>query len=778
MAEKSTSKLVPWGLHPMPNWILGELKNRAQEYGNNPNASSTTPYSGPRSAWVRVFSNGVSRRESEKVATNGFVMGGTETFEESYGFGQDKKITIGVDAVGNPHEIDATISNGSEFEDDFPHRPPPSIVSITCEFSGGAGNAFGALCRKTTINWKCYSLNQLNYLIPYFLSPRISLVVEWGWNNYSVDSLIDLTDTDLIKSIWNNTAGAALERIKSSNGNYDFHMGMIMDYGYRLAEDGGYECHTTIMNPNFMIEGQAYQENTVQKIKEDGTQEKMKDFIEFSNFDLKSIKSGKKASIGKQIVTDNGIGDTVYERENIFEYKTPKENQIFSDDKNTWLRMDLVADIINAFFKREFKDKDGNLINVGLTKLDITTYPVAICANPAIKSVNPDILIPNKTAPRFAVPKDNYYKGDPAPNTYNALFPGVSKTLKKYDFAEEYDNLQEAIGAENSFPRYEDSGDVKAGTYGYLTDIYISTKLLQEEIKNNVTVKRLLDAILQRISNAMCDIVSLRVVPAPYNNDAYSVQDMNFSTVNTPEQATGLLNIDLNSTRGAFIRNGKFEIKISQDMMNQMIGVSLNTRSNKDITKTTYDPKYMRYDPTSLGDRIFGYAESRDNGPSISSKESGKKEFARMFSEENEKTFYIYKKSKVEPVRGEVAAKAGRKITQETRVRQYILAEKDSQFIKNVLIAVNNPDTMYNNNPPMLGTQFTADFLGIGGITYLSQFTLSHVPSTYNYKNAVWQVDGVTQKVENKLWTTTVKATARPLTILTKTETNKIKPLQ
>jgi hypothetical protein len=69
-------------------------------------------------------------------------------------------------------------------------------VSIETEFTGGSNSGFGALCRKTKIAWKCFSLSQLEYLTPYFLTPRITCLVEWGWNHYDTTSLVDLTDID------------------------------------------------------------------------------------------------------------------------------------------------------------------------------------------------------------------------------------------------------------------------------------------------------------------------------------------------------------------------------------------------------------------------------------------------------------------------------------------------------------------------------------------------------------------------------------------------------
>ena len=99
MAEEN-KKIFPWGLHPLDNWIKDELDRRTREYGSDPVGK---PYSGPKTAWTRVFSNGISSMADEGL--QGFVMGGTEGFDESYGFGTDNYITIGVDAYGKPHEI-------------------------------------------------------------------------------------------------------------------------------------------------------------------------------------------------------------------------------------------------------------------------------------------------------------------------------------------------------------------------------------------------------------------------------------------------------------------------------------------------------------------------------------------------------------------------------------------------------------------------------------------------------------------------------------------------
>ena len=785
VSVEKPKQIVPWGLHPMEDYVFNQLKSRAQEYDFNidPNEGA---YAGPRTAWVRMFSNGVSSREDKTVRKSGFAMGGAETFNESYGFNPDKKITIGVDSRGNPHEIDAVVGDGSSLADDFPHRPPPSVVSVTSEFSGAAGNAFTALCRKTTINWRCYSLNQLNYLIPYFLTPRISLIVEWGWNNYDISSLIDLTDLEGMTKIWSGEYDATIGRIKTSNGNYDYHMGFIVDYGYRLAEDGGYECNTTIMNPNFMIGGQAYQTSTIEQRKPDGTKSKMKDFIEFKTFDLngltvagfsrKTYQTADDVVVataaawgGMAVITPIATGTDV-----VGALITDKNKQIFTNSSGTtWLRMDLVANIINAFFERNFKDDKGNLINdAKLTKFVVKNVP--LCAHPALKSTNPNILVPNATAPRFAKSAEAN-KGDsiPSVSNYDALFPRVKTIVDENKYTNEYDNIQEAIGAEKSFPIYDIDYSSKNGKkapkgyYGYLEDLYISTSILSSEIGNNDTVQKLLEAILQHINRGLCDLVQLKLETVSYNNGEYSLHDSNFSSVSTPQDAADLKRINVNSTDSAFMRSARFDIKISQDMMNNMIMLSAkNAPLDKPITQVANDPKFMKYDPTSEGDRFFSRADQKVVIASSTSDASEKTNNARLFTSDSKDhgPFVVETKETIRSFSG-----IGRKGTQKV-TKTYVIAEKDPDFLKNILIDVDDKRAIYLNNGLMPGTEFHAEFLGIGGITYLSQFTLDHVPSTYNYKNAVWQIADVKHKIENKMWTTSIMAQARPLTILNDTK--------
>jgi hypothetical protein len=127
------------------------------------------------------------------------------------------------------------------------------LRSIETEFYG-AGSSFPGLCRKATLKWKCFSVEQLEYITPYFLSLGVTAVIEWGWNNFDASSLIDLTNHTQLFEIFNSGA-SYFTRIKASGGDYDCHVGRIIDYGYTMDNQGNYEGYTVVVNPSFMFEG-------------------------------------------------------------------------------------------------------------------------------------------------------------------------------------------------------------------------------------------------------------------------------------------------------------------------------------------------------------------------------------------------------------------------------------------------------------------------------------------------------------------------------------------
>ena len=807
---EENKKIFPWGLHPMEDWIKEELNKRANEYGQNPTANIQNEiYSGPKTAWARIFSNGKSKLATDK---EGFVMGGTEGFEESYGFGKDGKVTIGVDAIGKPHELDASYDAAQRGLADFPHRPPPSIVSIDSDFAGASNSSFSALCRKTKIIWKCHSLAQLEYLTPYFLTPRITLVAEWGWNHYDTTSLVDLSDTEWLYGIFQGKPEYTTDWIKQSRGNYDLVMGFTSDYSYTLNEFGGYDCSTTILNPNYLIEGKSYANKKDYKADKNNPSGslQLKDFTEFVFDDMDNllVKSNKKKIVQK---TGSGGYSPTQGGNNFAALKnvnptgevvdTTKEmnsiratGKVFKNKDDVWLRMDLIANIINNFFQLNILGPDNNDTKIEISKFDINGVPV--CAHPALKSTSKDFIIPNKFAPRFTSKqkseKNNKKKLTDAQTprgNYYTLFPNIQKLMVENELDEKYDDIVEALGTKNayarSFPMYSDYTDdpdaydpPKAGYWGYLSDIYVNVSFFKSLVAKNDTVLKLVEELLVRISESMCNIAQLKVVPDTIGGSVYTVIDVNFTPIYTKNGAEKLTRISLGSINSAFMKSAAFDMKMSGDMANQMIAQSASGKPlPNNYGSSNFDPKSMKVSVFSNGDRMFERAarpptsiENSNNSP-----ENSKVKFARMFTEQN-KNFYVYtteKSTTIATTGAETYATstnfAGLANVNPTKTvvekQTYILAENSSDFLKAILLDISDKKALYNSGI-MPGTELKIEFLGISGMTFLSQFTLDHVPNSYNYEQCVWQISGVTQRIENKVWTTTVTAQARPLTSL------------
>lgn len=780
----SNVTVVPWGLHPLSSWIIDELKRRAKEYGQNPETDTTKPYSGPRTAWARVFSNGVSNHPDAK-GKDGFVLGGTYGFAESYGFNAGNKITIGVDAKGEPHQIDFDRAKTLKGKDqaDFPHRPPPSLGSVSCELNG-SNSSFPNLCRKITFNWKCNSLAQLNYMMPYFLSPRITCLVEWGWNNYDQESLVDLSDLDWVNEMFVDPS-YTLEYIKKSKGNYDAGLGFITDYGFKMNENGGYDCHTTIINANRLIEGEQIA-NKVVTVKEEQSQLPVKSFFEFAKKNLTSIDSNteeykniRKALNLVQITKDaddNVIDITDNIEERVFRIK---DDKISKNKNGLWLRMDLVQDIINAFFQITMENPKVAIIR----NFDI--MQTRMCANPFIKATGKEgnVLVPNKYAPRFVYETEKTAGANKPTQegVYDLLFKEKVESIKKeYNFDVSFDDLQKAINKNGqSFPVYDNlevkdeegklAQVLKSGYWGNLKDVFINAEYFKSLVERNDSVLKLIEQLLQGINESLCQVCQLKLQPAEYGNSKYSVYDENLAGISTKNDAKLLPKITLGAIDSAFLKSAAFDVKLSSEMMNQLVMQSANPQEDPNgstsTNNTKANPITSRY---SAGDRLYRKGEIKTiitsektavtetpeqqnkrikQEQDAKEKEIEKKKTARSESNSN---FFIYYEPNPNDSKNPI---------------RYYLYEKEKDFLNNLLTQPNKK-SQYLNNAIMPGTTLTVELLGISGINYLSQFVIDHAPDAYNFENAVWQISDIKQSIEDKNWTTTITAQVRPLTVL------------
>lgn len=486
----------PWAPHPIPSWLIKEFTRRQKDIGlEYPAAAGSVTwgddgnwqnYKGPLTPWVRVFSNGTGKSDgkSNYPEKSGFILQGGYGFDKSYGTTLNgstlsNKNVLGYDAEGNEHTLDL-LSDGNVVS--FPNSlsndkravqkflPVPGITSIDAVIQKER-------IRKITINWKCYGYAQLEYMTPYFLSPKISAFVEFGWNHFNPASLLDLRNAgDNLKKLSElfTVSGSVLynKNIRESYGLYDVTMGIVSGFDFSSQDGITFDCKTEILSKHANYSGVLVNGGTKTESddKQTNVQSSFAAYLEKRVTKLPScIKQGKNffekldiddAISGSFIVKDFYMDGGVRKVEDRFFAGRKKEygdassmkgkskyDWDYSDQKDIWVTFGFLVELANLFFK----------LPIGINKSDIKpfdlyeieTSDVVIGAHPNLISCDGNVLlIPNAKAPKFNAgiyypqpedPEDNDYQ-----KQYNfgnpSIFSAMSeKKIVDYNKLDPYD---------------------------------------------------------------------------------------------------------------------------------------------------------------------------------------------------------------------------------------------------------------------------------------------------------------------------------------------------
>jgi len=155
---------------------------------------------------------------------------------------------------------DASNTVDAEIREEMPFRPLAGVKDIAIEYKGG-GMKLGAT-RESTINWSCWSWEELERLTQHFLAPRRSVFLEWGWSGIGelkrksiYDLYTDNRDDGLKFDIEKITGlNSALPRhIQDQGGNYDAMLGLITSFDWSVNETGGFDCSTVLVGQGVSI---------------------------------------------------------------------------------------------------------------------------------------------------------------------------------------------------------------------------------------------------------------------------------------------------------------------------------------------------------------------------------------------------------------------------------------------------------------------------------------------------------------------------------------------
>lgn len=133
-------------------------------------------------------------------------------------------------------------------------KPIAGIKNIEVSYK----NSYKAL-REATVNWVVGSIDDLDTLTPYFLTPGKSVALDWGWvtsKDESIQQQFAKNDKGAVgpfifkegdkykvdQSLFDNPQS----KIHRIAGDYDAIGGVISNFEYTLRPDGGFDCVTTI----------------------------------------------------------------------------------------------------------------------------------------------------------------------------------------------------------------------------------------------------------------------------------------------------------------------------------------------------------------------------------------------------------------------------------------------------------------------------------------------------------------------------------------------------
>jgi len=171
------------------------------------------------------------------------LMGGEPIQETSADFlTTTNKIAGGYDDIYGPRNyISTDVTGNFEIlgENKF-KRPMPGIKSIDVSFKGGQ-----RAIRVGTVSWTCWSFEEIDRLMPHFLSVGKTILLEWGWvyDKNSIQQMPTFIGGDGIKK---EAYTAYKKSVLNANGDFDMLIGVVSNFDYTTRADGGFDCTTKI----------------------------------------------------------------------------------------------------------------------------------------------------------------------------------------------------------------------------------------------------------------------------------------------------------------------------------------------------------------------------------------------------------------------------------------------------------------------------------------------------------------------------------------------------
>ena len=445
---------------------------------------------------------------------------------------------------GSPTFLNSITTFNSLFKDtkDVGKRPHPGITSISINNKGTLGSI-----REATINFSCWSLQELELLQVLYLNPGVYLSLQWGFST--------LDDVAINNSIFNGHSiskfrirDAIVNHVKKSKGNYDCMIGPCSTFSWKMNQNGGFDCTTTIISPasfvfSFSINQSGNQDNifilwatnsidTLDDLIESRDDIKDDDKVAIQKADnqiqlIKKLKLSLEAIFGSSpnlkgaanqaVIKDNtnsenflGGGSSYYKylilptggelaqlgeelRYISFGHLCTLINSVLFYSTNTIEQIEAIKN--SVLVSNGTPANKNDFIERGLCYIDLNTDE-AVCRNHnLLKSFVPnEVLIINTSAETWV---------DSSKSLSGILKNKENKPMIEYD----YKKVEFSAG--KTSPIYDDPSNDSGFGFGRTKAIYINILTVSRILKESSEISTFIDNILRVINSSVDDIFHL-----------------------------------------------------------------------------------------------------------------------------------------------------------------------------------------------------------------------------------------------------------------------------
>ena len=695
-----------------------------------------------------------------------------------FGVGVDQ-YTGGDDFGGDPFKsVYGTTINFATFDETENKylRPMPGIKSASIDYRT-------YLLREVNISWVCWSLEDLDRLIPYFLSTGKNILLEWGWSykGYKAN-LIDLEGDDV-----NNLDGKLPDRIMKNGGDYDAMLGSIYNFEWSVRSDGGFDCTTKLMSKAA---------NVLKHIHPSAGHSAPDETSEISEVDFRSYIKNLKSQLIFQLGGEESIKNNKDELKVFYWINFPRGLEV--GPYVTWGWME--DNIISRFASRVSADaKLGNRVQGAFRSLDPImkfegTAPERIGWE-STKITNHKFLYtvdPN----RFILP--GQYPVSSTGLAGQLAVEGISNvgafeggTDESSDSIKRKETLKAFETIATDFAKFS-VGEGNSKTRGYLRNIVIHYKVIQEAFEGINTVQEGIDNLESELVKDFGQIFDFKIVANPRSGgrivgliDTFyldnDVKETNESTnISTPDNPHRLFQFP-NWSKNSIVKSQTMRASVPNSMQMAVLMSAnsegftgtANTGTKEgvvgDIMGKLQQTKMETKDRISEGMRFvsgserFGIKDADENtrlklgsGITIKTVEKTKDNTPSSDEEQLKKQSEIVGKTATivtdsdedEPISSInwpdeneelIYDTSGKMRTEFRKIMKSRLYDK----MKGVKLAV----------PIPVEVELQID--GIGGIQPLQHFQVEYIPQRYK-DNAIFRIDRVSQTIDSNSWTTSI----------------------